>query len=184
MSDNANPSTPDSPVVTTQGAAQSLALDLAQALPGVTLQWSETLGQSRVTVAADQVKNLLRAGHGHGFSQLTDVTCVDRLEYPGASDRYEVVYLLLNVNSGQRLTVCTWLNDPTPTLPSCCDLWFGANWLEREVYDMFGIVFTDHPNFKRLLLPQEFQSFPLRKDYPMEGRGERHNFPIITRAES
>jgi NADH-quinone oxidoreductase subunit C len=117
------------------------------------------------------------------MDQLVDITAVDLLEYSGATDRFEVVYLLLDVESGQRLIVKTHVNEPELTLPSAVPIWFGADWLEREVYDMFGIVFEGHPNFKRLLLPEEFESFPLRKDYPVKGRGERHNFPIITRAE-
>ncbi len=82
------------------------------------------------------------------------------------------------------MIVKTHVNEPHLTLPSMVPIWFGADWLEREVYDMFGILFEGHPNMKRLLLPDEFESFPLRKDYPIKGRGERHNFPIITRAES
>jgi len=109
---------------------------------------------------------------------------VDLLEYGNATDRFEVVYLLLNIETSERLTLKTYLNEPDLTIPSATSVWFGADWLEREVYDMYGIIFAGHPNFKRLLLPQEFQSFPLRKDYPVKGRGERHNFPVITRAES
>ncbi len=165
-------------------SAETVAARLAAELPGVLLQWSEFQLQLRAVVSAVNLLELLHACKRLGFNQLTDLTCVDLLEYGNASDRFEVVYLLLNIDSGERLTIKTYVNDPEPTLPSCMEVWFGADWLEREVYDMFGIVFTGHPNFKRLLLPQEFQSFPLRKDYPVEGRGERHNFPIITRAES
>ncbi len=78
----------------------------------------------------------------------------------------------------------TFLNEPDLKLPSAYPLWTSADWMEREVYDMFGIVFEGHPNFKRLLLPDEFASFPLRKDYPVQGRGERHNFPVVTRSQS
>lgn len=118
------------------------------------------------------------------LNQLIDVTCVDLLEMPDALDRFEVVYCLLNVDNGDRLIVKTYVNEPDLKLPSATGLWSGADWLEREVYDMYGIEFEGHPNFKRLLLPTEFASFPLRKDYPQQGRGERHNFPVITRAES
>lgn len=157
---------------------------LAAELPGVTLSWSTFQDQLRVVVSAEQILPTLQACKRVGFNQLTDVTCVDLLEYGGGSDRFEVVYLVLNIETGDRLTVKTYVNDPDPKLPSATQVWFGADWLEREVYDMYGIVFDGHPNFKRLLLPQEFQSFPLRKDYPVKGRGERHNFPVITRAES
>jgi NADH-quinone oxidoreductase subunit C len=95
-----------------------------------------------------------------------------------------VVYGLLNTVSGERLFVRAFLNDPDLTVPSVYSLWKGADWLEREVYDMYGIVFDGHPDLRRILLPEEFTSFPLRKDYPLRGRGERHNFPVITRAES
>ena len=76
-----------------------------------------------------------------------------------------------------------FVNDPEPTVPSVVGLWEGANWLEREVWDMFGIRFAGHPDLRRILLPEEFAAHPLRKDYPLQGRGERHNFPVITRAE-
>jgi NADH-quinone oxidoreductase subunit C len=106
------------------------------------------------------------------------------LNYPGARDRFGVVYALLNVASGERVYVQTYVNEPDLRLPSVVPLWKGADWMEREVYDMFGIEFTGHPDLRRILMPDEFAAFPLRKDYPLRGRGERHNFPVITRAES
>ena len=68
-------------------------------------------------------------------------------------------------------------------MPSAVPLWEGANWLEREVCDMFGIEFEGHPDLRRILMPEEFTAFPLRKDYPLQGRGERHNFPGAARAD-
>ncbi|MFN9718676.1 MAG: NADH-quinone oxidoreductase subunit C [Planctomycetota bacterium] len=120
----------------------------------------------------------------HHFDMLIDITAVDYLEYEGATDRFGVVYLLLNVGSGERLIVRTAVNLPDPALPSVYSLWKGCDWMEREVYDMFGIGFVGHPDLRRILMPEEFSAFPLRKDYPLKGRGERHNFPVITRAGS
>lgn len=120
----------------------------------------------------------------HGFDMLVELGAADYLRYPDAKDRYGVWYCLLNVATGRRLIVKTFANDPSPTLKSVFDLWKGADWMEREVYDMYGVEFDGHPDLRRILMPDEFTSFPLRKDYPMRGRGERHNFQPITRADS
>jgi NADH-quinone oxidoreductase subunit C len=118
-----------------------------------------------------------------GFDMLVDLTAADYLYYPDAKDRFAVIYALLNLATGERLVVKTYLNEPDLTIPSAFPLWKGADWMEREVFDMYGIIFDGHPNLRRILLPDEFTAFPLRKDYPLRGRGERHNFPLITRAE-
>lgn len=163
---------------------ESTKANLVAALPGVELTWSVFCSQDRVLFPAASLLKVLQALKSAGFDQLTDLTAVDLLEYGNATDRFEIVYCLLHVDSGLRLIAKTHLSEPDLTIPSATQVWLGADWLEREVYDMYGIIFDGHPNFKRLLLPQEFQSFPLRKDYPVKGRGERHNFPVVTRAES
>jgi NADH-quinone oxidoreductase subunit C len=146
---------------------------------------SEFRDNRRLHVAPAQVLDLLRTlKDEHGFDMLADLTAADYLKYPNAADRYGVIYCLLNTTSGERVVVKTAVNDPEPTVPSACPLWRGADWMEREVYDMYGIVFAGHPDLRRILMPDAFTSYPLRKDYPMRGRGERHNFPILTRAES
>lgn len=119
-----------------------------------------------------------------GFDMLVELTAADYLEYPGATDRFGVMYVLLNTATGERVIVKTHLNPPELELPSVYPLWHSADWLEREIYDMFGITFEGHPDLRRILMPEEFTAYPLRKDYPLKGRGERHNFPVITRAES
>src|SRR5690606_20957305 len=139
----------------------------------------------RLHVAPARVYELLETlKRDHGFDMLFEQTAVDYLYYPDATDRYGVVYGVLNTTTGERLYVKTMLNDPDPELPSAVPLWQSANWMEREVFDMYGIRFTGHPDLRRILMPPEFTTFPLRKDYPLRGRGERHNFPVITRAES
>lgn len=119
-----------------------------------------------------------------GFDMLAELTAVDYLEYPGATDRFGLIYGLLNMSTGERLIVKTFVNLPDPELPSVYPLWRSADWMEREVFDMYGIKFAGHLDLRRILMPEEFTAFPMRKDYPLRGRGERHNFPVITRAES
>src|SRR5262245_27535426 len=81
-----------------------------------------------------------------GFDMLVDVTAVDYLEYNGARDRFGVVYALVSTATNERLFVKAMVNDPDPSLPSAVQFWNSANWLEREVYDMFGIRFESHPD--------------------------------------
>lgn len=146
---------------------------------------SEFRGNKRLIIGAERITPLMTwLKEDHGYDLLAELTAVDYLKYPQARDRYGVVYGLTNTQSGDRLWVKTYVNDPDPTLASVYPIWRGADWLEREVYDMYGIVFTGHPDLRRILLPEEFTSYPLRKDYPLRGKGERHNFPVLTRAQS
>jgi NADH-quinone oxidoreductase subunit C len=145
---------------------------------------NEFRNETRIVAPVMSLYDVLKAlQERHGFDLLVDITCVDYLSYRGSKDRFGLVYLLANTETNERLTVRCFVNDPEPTVRSVVDLWAGANWLEREVWDMFGIHFAGHPDLRRILLPEEFTAHPLRKDYPLQGRGERHNFPVITRAE-
>lgn len=149
-----------------------------------TLDTSVYRDQTRVVVPEPRSFEVLSFLKESGFDLLVDVTCVDYLEYKGAKNRYGLVYLLANTATNQRLTIRVFVDDPEPTVRSVVPLWEGANWLEREVWDLFGIRFAGHPDLRRLVMPEEFTAHPLRKDYPLQGRGERHNFPVITRDHS
>ncbi len=139
---------------------------------------------SRIIVDAEKIHDVLRSlKDSFGFNMLCDLAGIDYLNYPDATDRFGVVYALTNVSTGERIFVKTHVNDPDLELPTVTDLWKGADWMEREVYDMLGIRFPGHEDLRRILLPTEFTSFPLRKDYPLRGYGERHNFESMTRAE-
>ncbi len=156
------------------------ALDAAFAMIG----WSEFRGDTRAVIARDDLYPMLQMLRDRrGFDLLVDITCVDYLNYRGAEDRFGLVYLLANTATNERITVRVFVNDPEPTVASAVPLWAGANWMEREVWDMFGIRFEGHPDLRRILMPEEFTAFPLRKDYPLQGRGERHNFPVLHRGE-
>ncbi len=145
---------------------------------------SEFRDNRRVHVAPDRLYAFLEfLKQECGFDMLVELSAADYLHYPDARDRFGVWYILLNVATGRRVLLKTFVNDPDPTLPSAFGLWKGADWMEREVYDMYGIIFDGHPDLRRILMPDEFTAFPLRKDYPLRGKGERHNFPVLTRAE-
>lgn len=145
----------------------------------------EFRGITRVEVPRKQVYEALELlKNRKGFDLLVDMTCVDYLHYRDATDRFGLTYLLANTSDGDRVTIRVYLNEPDLTVPSVVSLWAGANWLEREVWDMFGITFQGHPDLRRILLPEEFTAHPLRKDYPLQGRGERHNFPVIARQDA
>ncbi len=146
---------------------------------------SEFRDNRRVHMAPERLYSVLEfLKQNCSFDLLAELSAADYLQYPDARDRYGVWYVLVSTTSGARLIVKTFVNDPDPTLPSVFSLWKGADWMEREVYDMYGIEFEGHPDLRRILMPDEYTAFPLRKDYPMRGRGERHNFHPLTRAQS
>ncbi len=146
---------------------------------------SEFRGQTRVIAPRESLFDMLQFLRGtRGFDLLVDITCVDYLNYRDAIERFGLVYLLANVETSERITIRCFLDEPDLTVPSVTSLWAGADWMEREVWDMFGIHFEGHPDLRRILLPDEYTAFPLRKDYPLQGRGERHNFPVLRRDQS
>ena len=106
------------------------------------------------------------------FDMLMDLTAVDYLKFPGREDgpRFEVVYHLYSIAKKKRVRVKVPLAEDDAVVPTATGLWPIANWLEREVWDMFGIRFDGHPDPRRLLLYEEFVGHPLRKDYPIDRR--------------
>jgi NADH-quinone oxidoreductase subunit C len=100
------------------------------------------------------------------FIRLSSVTAVDR--YP-SEPRFEVVYHLHSIERNERLRLKCRLAGDHPTIESVTSVWRGANWYEREVFDLFGIQFTGHPDLRRIMMPDDWEGHPLRKDYPVTG---------------
>jgi NADH-quinone oxidoreductase subunit C len=177
-----------SEAATTETPASSATLEtLAAALGGGPLSTSRFRDNLRVYLTPDQLIPALTTLRDRSGFQLLEVGGVDYLGYPrrdAGKPRFEVHYVLLNPETHERLILKVGVNDPDPTIPSAVPLWLGADWMEREVFDMYGIRFEGHPDLRRILMPEEFAAYPLRKDYPLRGRGERHNFPRLTRNES
>lgn len=114
------------------------------------------------------VMNFLKNHSAAEYTQVTDITAVD---YPTRQYRFEVVYNLLSIRHNSRIRVKTYADETTP-VPSICSLYDGANWYEREVYDLFGVFFTDHPDLRRIMTDYGFDGHPLRKDFPLTGYTE------------
>ena len=122
---------------------------------------------------AEDYLEVCTEAHTDGFDQLIDLTAVDYLTYAGTrqlpaevdAGRYEVVTQLINHERRERLRIRVQLSGDEPTIPTLFDLWPGSENLEREVYDMFGIVFADHPDMSRVLMPEDWVGHPLRKDF-------------------
>jgi NADH-quinone oxidoreductase subunit C len=133
---------------------------------------SASRGQRVVHPTREQYLPLLRGLLDDGFHQCIDLTAVDYLTHPGrslpagvAAERFEVVLSLLDLEGHRRIRVRVQVPEEEATLPSVFDLWPGSEGLEREVYDMFGIVFEGHPDLTRILMPEDWVGHPLRKDY-------------------
>ncbi len=109
---------------------------------------------------------LLRDDPNCPFNFLSDLTCVDW--YP-TQPRFEVIYHLFSISKKERVRLKVRLNGEAPAVESVTSVWPAANYFEREVFDLFGVRFTGHPYLRRLLMPEEWEGHPLRKDYPVEG---------------
>jgi NADH-quinone oxidoreductase subunit C len=128
------------------------------------------LGDATALVRKEQivaVMRFLRDDPELAFDMLTDLTCVD---YLGQEPRFEIVYHLYSVAKNHRLRVKARVAEQACEIETLCPLWASANWMEREVWDLYGVRFTGHPDLRRILLYEEFQGHPLRKDYPKERR--------------
>ena len=163
--------------------------------PDIRFKASEFRGDTSLIVPADklhEVMRFLRDDPECDYNFLSDVCGVDYLNYPAKTDgRFAVVYQLVSYTNERRLTIKTFLDptldtsgiepDPGLEVDSVTDIWPGAEWRERECFDMFGIRFRNHPDLRRILTWDEFPAHPLRKDYPLRGRGERETYRIVDR---
>ena len=142
-----------------------------------------------------EVARFLRDAPELDYDFLSDVIGIDYLDYPAETiGRFAVVLQLASTRTDLRIGLKTFVDpsmdttgneiDPALVVPSVTDIWPGAEWREREVFDMFGISFKNHPDLRRILTWKDFPGFPLRKDYPLRGRGERESYRPIDRDSS
>jgi NADH-quinone oxidoreductase subunit C len=123
-------------------------------------------GELTFTIAPSQLRVAAATLQTAGYNFLEDMTAVDW--FP-SEPRFQLSYHLLSHAFKERIRLRMFLNESDPSVESITSLWAGANYYEREVFDLFGIRFEGHPNLRRILLPDEWEGYPLRKDYPVEG---------------
>jgi NADH-quinone oxidoreductase subunit C len=142
----------------------------------------EKSGYFQFSVRAPDYKPLIRflkEDADLGFTYFLDLCGADYLKYPQSMpERFGVLATLLSPGLGVKAQVRAFVPGSSPRLASVADLFPGADWTEREVWDLYGIEFTGHPDLQRILLPDDYEGHPLRTDYPLRGRGERASFPV------
>ena len=133
------------------------------------IEVKEFRGEVTVTVSKENITAICRFLRDElRYNLLTDVTAVD---YLGREPRFMVVYNLYSIPNKDRLRLKAPVAESDCTIDSMAGVWNSANWLEREVYDLMGIVFTGHPDLRRILMTDDWVGYPLRKDYPLQGPG-------------
>jgi NADH-quinone oxidoreductase subunit C len=173
--------------------------------PDVKLQVGEFRDMVTLVVPREHVVEVcrfLRDDPALRYDMLAELNAVDYLGFPGARHRFAINYGLTSIPNNNRLWLKVFLDptmetgpkqnsprdediveqgDPGLKVDSVTSVWPGAEWMEREAYDMYGLIFLNHPDLRRILTWNGFGSYPLRKDYPLRGVGEREDYKIVTR---
>jgi NADH-quinone oxidoreductase subunit C len=136
--------------------------------PAWVVDLKDTLGEVTAFIPRESIADVCRTlKTKHGFDMLSDICGADR--GPEEDPRFEVNYHLFSTKHFNRLRLKVLLSEDEPNLPTVVGVWKTANWHERETYDMFGVIFDNHPDLRRILLPSDFDGHALRKDYPLRG---------------
>jgi NADH-quinone oxidoreductase subunit C len=147
-------------------AGNPTAVELDRQFPDVILDATESAGQLVLTIPAAGLTAFASALKSHfGFERVSGITGVD---WWPRDPRFEIVYLLHSVRNNLRLRLKVGVSE-NEEIDSLCPIWRGANWYEREVFDLFGVRFRNHPNLERIMMPTDWEGYPLRKDYPVHG---------------
>jgi NADH-quinone oxidoreductase subunit C len=142
--------------------------ELRQKFPEAIEEITTHLGEETITLKKEYILPACHYLKSQGYTFLSDLTGVDL--GVDKNPRFQVVYHLYSLNTHKRLRLKINLPAENPTVESVTPVWKTADWFEREAFDMFGIIFLNHPNLTRILTPDNFEDYPLRKDYPLRGR--------------
>lgn len=150
--------------------ALQIAEKIKERFPEEVLDVREFRGQVSVTLKKERILDIFRYLHDDPDLFLDYLVDVCGADYLGKKEkRFEVVYHLYSIRHRHAVRIKAEVADEKPSIDSVMPIWVGANWHEREAYDMYGIVFKGHPDLRRILLPEDWEGYPLRKDYPVTG---------------
>ena len=157
---------PDKDAVLEAHAQNRAVASLLNSLPDAIVDAKFDRNELTLTIAKDQIRAAASVVQQAGYNFLEDVTCVDW--YP-SEPRFHVIYHILSMAFKNRIRLVAQVDSIDPSIDSITPVWPSANFYEREVWDLFGVRFHEHPNLRRIMMPEEWEGYPLRKDYPVEG---------------
>ncbi len=157
-----------------------IAQKIQEKFPDAFVGSIEALGEVSVSVKREKIVAICRFLHDDpalSFDMITDICSVD---FPNEELRFEMIYQFYSIQRNHRVRIKARVPEEDCTIDSVTGIWQGANFMEREVYDMMGIVFNNHPDLRRILMTEDYdEGFPLRKDFPVEGKGWRDTFEFM-----
>ncbi len=161
-------------------ALSILATRVQEAFPRAVLKTVEWRGDLAVTVARESLHDVARFLHDDPALDFDYIVHVSSVDWPDEEERFEVVYEFYSIRRRQRIRLKTRVPESDCVVDSLVDIWRGADFMEREVFDMMGIRFRHHPDLRRILMPDDYtEGYPLRKDFPLRGKGWRDTFDFL-----
>ncbi len=150
-----------------------IARKLQERFPDQVIEVTECRDQVGIVVRKDRIVEMLRWLHDDPSMQFNHLADLCGVDYLGKKDvRFEVVYNLYSISRRHRIRIRAQVPEDDCQIDSVTSIWMGADWHERECFDLFGITFNNHPDMRRILLPEDWEGYPLRKDYPLDGGGK------------
>lgn len=146
-----------------------IAEKIKERFPDEVVDITQFMDQVSVTVKREKIVDICRYLHGDPHIYMNYLSDLCGGDYPDRKFRFEIVYNLYSIKHRHRIRLKALVPESNQSIDSVVCVWAGANWHERETYDMYGIVFKGHPDLRRILLPEDWEGFPLRKDYPLKG---------------
>lgn len=166
-------------------ALEQTAKKIAEKFPAAVIRWGIYRGDLSVEVKRGALRDVSRYVHDDPEMDFDYIVHISSVDWPKERERFEVVYEYYSIRRRERIRLKTRVPEADPVVDSVSDIWLGADWQEREVYDMMGIRFKNHPDLRRILLPDDFEEgYPLRKEYPVEGKGWRDDMSFIKPGQS